>query len=501
MTGIAQYNRNFMDSPEERYLKLKQAAETFRIIQLGIVPWKKSEGLKDGKPHYVAKPYNIYVFPSEDYGNSHLNCEVSAMIFNREHGMDFNKWICKGVTYLNSKQFKHLSENLMDNNINNYDPEDPNKYKNIALYKEEDRCKYNEFAKKFSEFFFGNEKSFKIERLPRFFMLYIINNLQPQMRKSIYISYETIENKNYISFTKVNEEERKALIEKENEQKIEKLHNSKGVKNLFDAIIKNMKPIIGHNMSLDVLYCLSHFEDPLPQSYIDFKKMIQNYFGGIYDTKLMYNSFSELLFNEKNDIYDSGLDTVYEKLQKKFSNEVAIEITNESGFTNYLSENVISNNILNGINTYHQADYDGFVTGCAFVYMKEMLKDESKIENLNFKVNNMKSFYHCFDFKNEEEFECPNSIPYCLKSKTKSCEFQLDKILSPATFTLIKKSYYVEGYNSMLVFVDLTSGAFTQVEKELINNGKHYFDVLTLSEFKKRIKEEDENKKMYNRKK
>ena len=80
MTGIAQYNRNFMDSPEERYLKLKQAAETFRIIQLGIVPWKKSEGLKDGKPHYVAKPYNIYVFPSEDYGNSHLNCEISAMI-------------------------------------------------------------------------------------------------------------------------------------------------------------------------------------------------------------------------------------------------------------------------------------------------------------------------------------------------------------------------------------------------------------------------------------
>ena len=40
MTGIAQYNNNFMDSPEEKYIKQKHAAERFKIIQLGLVPWK-----------------------------------------------------------------------------------------------------------------------------------------------------------------------------------------------------------------------------------------------------------------------------------------------------------------------------------------------------------------------------------------------------------------------------------------------------------------------------
>lgn len=499
MTGIAQYNRNFMDSPEERYLKLKGAAETFRIIQLGIVPWKKNNTLINYKPHYIAKPYNIYVFPNEEGGNSQLNCEISAMIFNRDHGMDFNKWICKGVNYLNTKQFKHLSENVMDNSINNYDPDDITKFKNIALYKEEDRNKYNEFLKKFTEFFFGNEKRLVIEKLPKFFMLYILNNLQPQMRKNIFITYETKDNKNFVVFNKVSEEERKAMFEQENKEKIQKLHNSKGVKNLFDAIIKNRKPIIGHNCSLDILYCLSHFEDPLPQSYLEFKKMINTYFSGIYDTKLIYNSLSEKLFFEKNDIYDSGLDTVYEKLHNKYNNLVIFEIPKNEGFISYSTDNSIGGNIINGSNQYHQADYDAFVTGCAFVYMKEMLKDETLVDKMNYKVTNMKSFYHCFDFKGEEEFECPNSIPYCLKSKTKSCEFQLNKILSPKMLNEIKRTYYIEGYNSMLVFVNLTGGVFSQVERELVQNGMAYFDVMTLSEFKKRMKEEDEKK--YNRKK
>jgi poly(A)-specific ribonuclease len=93
MTGISQGNNNILDYPDGRYGKYKNTAEKFKIIQLGVVPWKKVQS-EDGKPSYNAKPYNIYVFPDEEYGL--VTCETSALIFNKDHGMDFNKWIYKG---------------------------------------------------------------------------------------------------------------------------------------------------------------------------------------------------------------------------------------------------------------------------------------------------------------------------------------------------------------------------------------------------------------------
>ena len=189
MTGIAQYNNNFMDSPEEKYMKQKHAAERFKIIQLGLVPWKINPSQStSNKKVYEARPYNIYVFPNEENGNSQLNCEISAMIFNREHGMDFNKWICNGVNYINSKQYKYLYESIFDKNINSYDPNNKNKYKNILLYKEEDKQRYNEFYTKFLNFY--NEpqmKKFKIEAMTKFFIFHFLNNISQDIRDRIYI--------------------------------------------------------------------------------------------------------------------------------------------------------------------------------------------------------------------------------------------------------------------------------------------------------------------------
>ena len=37
-----------------------------------------------------------------------LSCEVSALIFNSKHGMNFNTWISKGVNYLNNKNYINL---------------------------------------------------------------------------------------------------------------------------------------------------------------------------------------------------------------------------------------------------------------------------------------------------------------------------------------------------------------------------------------------------------
>lgn len=81
-----------MDFPEERYTKIKNVAEKFRIIQIGLCLFIKSNSPNE----YIIKPYTFYLFPEDHSGNQLITCETSAIIFNRDHKMDFNKWIYEG---------------------------------------------------------------------------------------------------------------------------------------------------------------------------------------------------------------------------------------------------------------------------------------------------------------------------------------------------------------------------------------------------------------------
>ena len=164
MTGINPWQSNILDFPDHRYSKYRQTAEKYRIIQLGICAWKKisanapnnyentgsvhSSPSHHNSPHsqdyhiqkmssYIARPYNIYIFPEDNSGQQQINCETGAIIFNRDHKMDFNKWIYKGIPYLNAKQESSMRESLMDGNLNFYNPQDKNKFKNVILNKDD----------------------------------------------------------------------------------------------------------------------------------------------------------------------------------------------------------------------------------------------------------------------------------------------------------------------------------------------------------------------------
>lgn len=484
MTGIGNYSRSFLDTPEERYQKSKITAERFRIIQLGLVPFFAD---KDNPKKYTAKPYNIYIFPHEGYGNSQINCEVSAMIFNRSNNMDFNKWIYKGVQYLNKKQVKLMSESYEEISFNKI----PFSGKS-CLYKEKDIEKYNEFVNNLSQFLQDqNQKILSIEKPPKFFQIHIVSNIDNDIKKNIYISVDD----SNMYFEKVSEIEREEKLKEEDEKKLKKYKIGKGVKNVFDAIILNKKPIIGHNFLLDILFCFSHF-DELPKLYTDFKKLMINSFTAIYDTKIIYYNWKEFFSKEKKDFYDTSLESIYDILNSNYGNLVNINISSEGGFNNFLAGTINSDNINNNITVkaFHQAGYDSFITGCCFIYMKEALNDISKIESMNFKITFMKTYYNCFDFKNEEEFVVKSTRPYCLKSKSKIIDFQLENILSKNCMELIKKSLFIEGYNTILILLDTSNEKFIEAEKEIINKGCNKYDVLSIEQFKTIQKIEDEKK-------
>jgi poly(A)-specific ribonuclease len=192
--------------------------------------------------------------------------------------MDFNKWIYKGIPYLNAKAEKQMLENLSDSNINLYDPSNPLKAKNINLFKDGDKQKYEDFCKNFSSFLYSEAESHLFEKYPKFIQLHIINNMQESIRKRLYFSVEKINGAEFFMITKCDEETKKLRIQKDLEDKVLEVRKAKGFRSIFEAIVSNKKIVVGHNCMVDVNFVISHFGDQLPSNYNEWKKLIQSYF-------------------------------------------------------------------------------------------------------------------------------------------------------------------------------------------------------------------------------
>ena len=402
LSGLIQNKFKIYDSPEENFLKSKYDADNFRIIQFGITFFIKN---KINEKEFIAKPYNIYVFPSEKQNNGKFDFYIESIIFNKEHGCDFNKWITKGVSYLNEDDLNKLINRTLNGDINKYNPNDISSFKSITLYKEKDKIIYENFLNKFNSFFNDpNEKIFKHEKINKHLILYFLNKLNDKTRNRIYIEYkeEKIKEgeKNFIIIQKISPEEKQLKIIAKNNEIFSLIKKEKGVKNIIEKIIELEKPIVGHNCFVDLLFIMSHFMEGIPKNYKEFKNRLKNKFkGGIYDTKYLYNSsnfnFSENI-KEKNIKNNIHLKCLYTNLKKEndiLDKEKKIKIEIPKGFINYLDES---------INTkFHQADYDSFTTGCSFLFMFNILGEKFIKEHEN-KLNCYRGLYSCFDLNNND---------------------------------------------------------------------------------------------------
>ena len=502
-SGIIPSKFKIYDSPEENFQKSKYMAETYRIIQVGITPFIKKE---NNPKEYIAKPYNIYAFPSEKQCNNRFDFFLESIIFNREHGCDFNKWISHGVPYLNNESLKKITERAMTGNINKYDPKNICIFKNIVLYKEQDKIRYKNFLDKFNIFFNNpEEKIFKHEKIVRHLVLYFLNKLDEDIRNRIFIEYKEEmngngEQKSYIIIHKLNSlEEKKQRINQENNEIITTIKREKGIKNIIEKIISSKKPIVGHNCFIDLLFIMSHFMDDIPKTFKNFKLILKNEFsGGIYDTKHLYNSsnFNFASNNDETKIKNNiNLECLYNELyneNQKLENDkkLIIEIPEKEEFVDYLNQK-------NKEKKFHQADYDSFTTGCAFVFMKNMLGEKFIKEQEN-KLNCYHGIYSFFDLNNlekEEKYINNSTDAFILLFNEKFQEN--NEIIKNITEEVINSKYInckikaKEIGGSIIVFINSENkNDFIQA----CGKFKDYINVQTISEYKELLKNKINNK-------
>ena len=419
MTGIENDKNNILiDTPEFRYSKYKKTSEKYSIIQLGLSFFKliTNPNIYHKQICYECRPFNLYLFQNskdlKEISQDELNLEVKSMLFNKKGKIDLNKWINEGIQFLSQKQYRELYKNITENNINN-----DNFSMDITYLKQKDL----DFAEKMIETIQNNyinngnlyKTNYVISCLPKYILYYI----KKRLPNNLYFQENSkFNNKSFctlITGYKTKDEKDKLYMEDILNQ-LNELNHRKGIKKLFESLFnqnnvadrdikeedinknKNFenkkKILIGHNMSLDLMFIISKLGEGLPNEYLFFKNMIKDKLNCIYDTKFLFEEFKNSDSNKNNIIIKdikSVLDNMYPYLKSTFDEYIKIKIKpNEDLFKDGL---------------YHNAGYDSFVTGACFLYMKNAMKNTDFLEKNKNQIYIMNSLYKSININLKED--------------------------------------------------------------------------------------------------
>jgi len=134
----------------------------------------------------------------------------------------------------------------------------------------------------------------------------------------------------------------------------ERLEEAAGFSRVIQAISESGKPVVGHNMLLDLLHITHQFVCPLPESYSEFKSLLHCVFPRLVDTKVMASTapFRDL-------VPSTGLGHLATCLAvHPFSMPTIVAAEGSRGPVYQLHDN-----------KHHQAGYDAFLTASCFAAM------------------------------------------------------------------------------------------------------------------------------------
>lgn len=352
---------NGLDTPEERYTKLKKHSMDFLLFQFGICTFKYDQA----KSKYIIKPFNFYVFPKPFNRTSpdlKFICQSSSIDFLASQGFDFNKVFCHGIPYLNKEEEAQLREqteerrNQQANGINNQSFTSPSS-KGPAHVPQEHKEYINRVIGKVEGLFTSSEKTLDLEPCTGFQRKLIYQTLNWKFPKGLHVeTVETEKKERFIQVCKVDDEERKRREQQKLEREQEEVNDAVGFSRVIHAISKSGKLVVGHNMLLDVMHTIQQFYLPLPEDLPDFKEVTMCVFPRLLDTKLMASTqpFKELITN-------TSLAELEKRVKEGPFKSPLVETA--EGFHSYDT----------GQEQLHEAGYDAYITGLCFVSMANYL--------------------------------------------------------------------------------------------------------------------------------
>uniref|UniRef100_A0AAY4B722 Poly(A)-specific ribonuclease PARN n=1 Tax=Denticeps clupeoides TaxID=299321 RepID=A0AAY4B722_9TELE len=346
---------NGLDTPEERYAKLKKHSMDFLLFQFGLCTFRYDQS----ESKYLTKSFNFYIFPKPFSRNSpdiKFICQSSSIDFLASQGFDFNKVFRNGIPYLNQEEEAQLREQYEERRNQANGAGTPSfispSSKGPVNVPDEHKDFINRVIAKVDSLLSNTEKTVDLEPCTGF------------QRKLIYQT---------LNWNRVDEEERRRREHEKQEREQEELNDAVGFSRVIHAISKSGKLVVGHNMLLDVMHTIHQFYCPLPEVRVealfilllkknsliylfyfvlqdlnDFKEVTMCVFPRLLDTKLMASTHPFKVHNLRRT--PSNLP---ELVRPYFSD----------GFQSY---NTATEQL-------HEAGYDAYITGLCFISMANYL--------------------------------------------------------------------------------------------------------------------------------
>jgi len=348
-----------MDSLQERYSKLRDAAQKLAVLQLGLCAfrWVDGNGIE-------AKPFNIFVFPGSPEVDVRFIFQSTSVNFLASCNFDFNKCFNKGMRYLNEEETKkalHAFEENVRTKMNSSSSSRTEikmsnvKKDNRALLDAalESARDLTDQAQNGAHVVLGEYNSFArriiYQEIPALFPMIHVGKFDEDninvKRKNLARLRLTFAGKDVDAIEQARI--RASLL---NERKA--LDAQIGIGQLIEALRNFKKPIIAHNCFLDLTHFYEKFVRPLPKRMEDFQLDVHDAFPMIIDSKWMFKEDERLSLLVPN----NGLEDCFKITQE----ESAFKVTNPK------CEFADSFNRYRESAMEHEAGYDAFMTGVLF---------------------------------------------------------------------------------------------------------------------------------------
>ncbi|KFO89536.1 Poly(A)-specific ribonuclease PARN-like domain-containing protein 1, partial [Buceros rhinoceros silvestris] len=258
---------SLFDSPANRYLKARWSVQHFTVTQLGLAIFSNENSNK-----YVVHSYNFFLCPSTlGVKDVEFSLSASSIQFLSHYGFDYNKFLKDGIPYMNEVQEKTLRQHLLLGSWKVRSALDRDVLKKaidevtcwIATAEEEETMILHDLSdcQMFAVQLVLRQALQNVWTQPLGDKKVMVQKVSPQHRW-------LLENSCYDSC-------QKEFI----------LLSARGFTDLFQTLIKAKKPLVGHNMLMDLMHLHEKFYKPLPESYEEFKRNIHNLFPVLIDTK------------------------------------------------------------------------------------------------------------------------------------------------------------------------------------------------------------------------
>jgi len=280
------------DVPQVQYSKgCAVVGRPYSIVQVGLCLFEERT-----PGHFDCRPFNVFVFPRpiderDANGNQvktdpFLGLSASSIMFLAGNGLDFQRWVTKGVSYTSAATEAALMKAMPSPDGsggpraaaggNGREFVKPNRPADIQLV--EDTMKQVDL------FVASDEQEMKLSSTNTFLAL--------ALRQRIAEKHPSLEIEKRPSASNSNWQERWLLkVSEEGRKQRDAALRSRllahiGFRRMWDLLKARRVPIIVHNGFFDLLFLAEAFEGPLPRALADFKAVVHGAFPVIFDTKV-----------------------------------------------------------------------------------------------------------------------------------------------------------------------------------------------------------------------